>query len=413
MDALRKAEEAKRQSAESSDTDLPRKGLAELALEPIAGSADPVAAAPHPAHAAQATSPLPSLAQHLDSVNADLAAASSAAPNSKRPAPSSTANPGTLELEERERHAARNVFAAKHAQRKRAVRWLMLGLAAVVLLGIGGYFWWQLQSVTSGSITRAAALPHSPAPGAIPAPPATAPTSVPAELPAAVSDLLRPPATSEAPAKTSTPQRAPLPPGNDGAIRLSSSRQTPDPTLERAYEALQADRLADARRDYELVLRNDARNVDALLGLASIATRRGQTGNAADLYQLALEADPRNATALAGLTNLRGQIDPGLSESRLKTLLASQPESAALNFALGNLYARQNRWNDAQQAWFRAHTADPGNADYLYNLAVSLDHLRQKRLAVQYYQSALDAAGTHDAVFDKNQVRSRIQDLQQ
>jgi cytochrome c-type biogenesis protein CcmH/NrfG len=192
---------------------------------------------------------------------------------------------------------------------------------------------------------------------------------------------------------------------------MSTGRSKQNPTLDRAYEALLADNLIDARRDYEQVLRSDAKNTDALLGLATIAVRQGQVDHATNLYLRVLEADPKDVTAKAGLINLKGQSDPTLSESRLKTLLASQPDSATLNFALGNLQARQTRWSDAQQAYFRAHTAEPENADYLFNLAVSLDQLHQKKLAAQYYQSALNAAETRSAAFDKNQVRSRLLEL--
>jgi tetratricopeptide (TPR) repeat protein len=232
-------------------------------------------------------------------------------------------------------------------------------------------------------------------------------------LSALIADLVRSASAAEVQAKPegavrAMPQQAP----SDPPIRLSTRPPKANPTLERAYQALQADQLSDARRDYEQVLRGDARNVDALLGLATLAVRQGQTGDATDLYLRALEADPKEINARAGLINLQGQADPGLSESRLKTLLASQPDSAVLNFVRGNLQAGQNRWSDAQQAYFRAYTSEPNNADYLYNLAVSLDHLQQNKLAAQYYQSALKAAGARHSAFDKDQVRQRLLDLQ-
>jgi uncharacterized protein HemY len=104
--------------------------------------------------------------------------------------------------------------------------------------------------------------------------------------------------------------------------------------------------------------------------------------------------------------------DPQASESRLKLLLAAQPESAPLNFALGNLYARQGRWPEAQPVYFNAVAADGDNPDYLFNLAVSLDHLRQPKLAAQHYRLALDAAQRRPAAFDRERVRVRLGELQ-
>jgi uncharacterized protein HemY len=51
------------------------------------------------------------------------------------------------------------------------------------------------------------------------------------------------------------------------------------------------------------------------------------------------------------------------SESRLKNLLREQRDSAALHFALGNVHARQNRWSEAQQAFFKAFSAEPEHPD--------------------------------------------------
>jgi tetratricopeptide (TPR) repeat protein len=365
-------------------------------------------------------------------LNADLAATCAAtvtgpaptASGSQRSSATVTSAPSidAARQEERERNAAHSVFAVKQAQQARSVRWIFLGLLAMALLGIGGYFWWQMQSLNQGAFVRSAQpaltalMPVPETPKTPTAPPAA--IASPAALPALISDLVSPSAApTQTPAQTPTetervahrtsPQRWP-----DIPIRLNTHRAKVNPTLEHAYQALQEDRLNDAQRNYEQVLRGEPQNVDALLGLATLAVRQGQVGEASQLYLRALEADPKDLTALAGLINLQGQADPVLSESRLKTLLANQPDSSTLHFALGNLLAGQQRWNDAQQAYFRAYTAEPHNADYLYNLAVSLDHLHQNKLAAQYYQNALDAAGMRSSAFDKGQVKRRLLDLQ-
>jgi Tfp pilus assembly protein PilF len=222
------------------------------------------------------------------------------------------------------------------------------------------------------------------------------------------------PASGPAPATTfersprvQQPQAVP-----DSPLRLSRSASKSGQTIERAYEALQAGHLDEARLGYEDVLRNDAKSTDALLGMATIVARQGQAERAQAFYLLALESDPNDATAQAGVINTRRQADPGLSESRLKTALASQPDSSALQFTLGNLYARQSRWSEAQQAYFKAYSSDPENADFIFNLAVSLDHLHQNPLAVQYYQMALKTAETKPTSFDRIQVKARVLELQ-
>jgi tetratricopeptide (TPR) repeat protein len=194
-------------------------------------------------------------------------------------------------------------------------------------------------------------------------------------------------------------------------VTITRAPRQLDPSVERGYAAFSAGDLDGARQSYLAALRNDPLNRDAQLGLAAIDVRTGNL-EAADLrYQRLLELDPRDPHAQAGLMGLRGQLDPVQSESRLKTMISQQPDAPALHFALGNQYAAQRRWTEAQQSYFRAYSADSENADYAFNLAVSLDQLRQRRLALEYYERALALAQGRQAAFDRIAATSRIEEL--
>jgi tetratricopeptide (TPR) repeat protein len=188
--------------------------------------------------------------------------------------------------------------------------------------------------------------------------------------------------------------------------------RTLDRELDNAYTAFEAGDYAAARRSYQQVLRADPTNRDAMLGLAAIDLRAGDEGAAQARYQKLIERDPRDPYAHAAMVGMRPSADPVQSESRLKSLIAQQPDSAPLQFALGNLYSGQSRWSEAQGAYFRAYSADPDNADFAYNLAVSLDHLRQPRLALEYYQRALALAGDRPVSFDRTRAADRARDLE-
>jgi predicted Zn-dependent protease len=99
------------------------------------------------------------------------------------------------------------------------------------------------------------------------------------------------------------------------------------------------------------------------------------------------------------------------AESRLKGLIGQQPDAHFAHFALGNVYAAQERWPEAQQAYFRAYAGDSGNPDYQFNLAVSLEHLRQPALALRYYQGAMRAAESRPAAFEPAEAAERIRQL--
>ncbi|HEX6158439.1 MAG TPA: tetratricopeptide repeat protein, partial [Burkholderiales bacterium] len=194
----------------------------------------------------------------------------------------------------------------------------------------------------------------------------------------------------------------------------STTRAAPqvNANVSSGFAAYRAGDLATARIEYEQALREEPANRDALLGLAALDVRAGRFEAAEGAYQRLLRADPRDAHAHAALIALRGgRFDPAAAESRVKSMLAENPGAHVLNFTLGNQFAQQGRWAEAQQEFFKAFAAEPENADFAYNLAVSLDHLRQPRLALEYYQRALGLAKARGASFDTAAAEARAAQL--
>ena len=452
MDALKKAELAKRQgqgddAGDSTQAEPP----GELALQPIYDSNPIEPAASNPA-AEDAPSALPPLGTDLEELDARfLAEAQQAAAARLRTTPPAVpaktetptqpagaeAPPRTAAAADPRRRqpetsapqgkaAAQNLFAAKQADKPPARKSFAIAIGVLTVLSvsvIGGYFWWQLQPKNALFANRTPPPPAAAisAPAAVsPAPTlAAAPVGVPgAAQPATPTpdedgDEATPVAAPKAP--PTKPQRAAaatVPREAEGPVRVTKAPLQVNPALLRGFDAFNRGDLALAQLEYERAQKADPRNIDALHGLAAIAVRQGRPDQAEFLYQRITEADPQDTVAQAALINLRGQIDPGTAESRLKSLAAAQPELAAPHFSLGNLYARHGRWNDAQQAYFRAYSAESDNPDILYNLAISLEHLRQNKLAAQYYNLALAAAQNRSAGFDKAQAAARLRILQ-
>ena len=344
-----------------------------------------------------------------------------------------------------ERAHAQQLFQVKEMDyNPRRPFYLTLGALALAGMCYAGYVWWQMRP-------KYAIPPELQArPVATPAPPATAaaPAAIPSQ-PDAAPPPPAPQAAVPAPARTAVPGippiqpvRAPRPrsqpdsgtlasgsslrpgPSSDSIgsvspragealapIAINAPTLSVDPLVEQAYQAFQRNDLAAARDGYQRALAREPSNRDALLGLAAIDVRSGQLNSAEARYLKLLEIDPRDSHAAASLISLRGQLDPVASESRLKSLIASQPETALLHFSLGNQYAQQSRWSEAQAAYFKAHSVDPENADYAFNLAVSLDQLHQGKLALEFYQRALALTDRRAASFNPAHARLRVQEL--
>jgi tetratricopeptide (TPR) repeat protein len=462
MDALKRAEEAKRHQQESTaaaagpsasaGASSGSTAMAELSLEPVAP---------------QAKGGLPDLDSHIESVDADLKATAAATepPPKRKNAAAAAANLAA------QRTTAQAVFAAKDdASSEPATRTKRLlvicGIGFLAAAAVGTYFYWQLELIAASGnrlaarpgtplMTRPAAvasLPQVPAPSQSPsqsqvasegaqktpdaatigAPPGPAPvqpkplrksdvvaastSQEPAPVAGDSTKARSRPDSTESQAKprkvTSAVPAGPGPSADQAPLRVSA--QSLESPVVRAYDDLQAGRLDAARAGYQQALRADRRNADALAGLATIAQREGNIDSSERLFLQAIEVDPRHAGAHAGLAALRGD-DGAATESRLKSLISQQGNDSsaagALHFALGNHYAAQRRWSDAQQSFFRAHTSDAEQPDYLVNLAVSLDHLGQSALARKYYEKAIKATERRPAAFDKAGVEKRLAEL--
>lgn len=198
-------------------------------------------------------------------------------------------------------------------------------------------------------------------------------------------------------------------------IRIERSPQqanTVDPALLAAWQAYRDGDLNAAGQRYGEILKLDEKNRDALLGMAAIAQQQSRDDVAAHYYRQALALDPRDPVAHAGMLSLLGPGNEAGAESRLKLLLAQQPQSSALHFALGNLYAEQSRWGDAQQSYFSASKLEPDSAQFAFNLAVSLDHLGKGESAAQHYRRALQLDGAASpSKIDRAQTQRRLNEL--
>jgi Tfp pilus assembly protein PilF len=358
-------------------------------------------------------------------------------------APAAAANapamPGRTDAE-----SAQNLFKAKAApaaepSRKTGVLWAVVGAIVVVIVAVGAYVWYSIEALAPKMVAKVrlpsppAAAPKptdfsigprldTPPPASAPKPtdfsigprldtppPATTTTTTTTRVTAPVTPPVRTAPSSTDQLVMNLLKEAPAAP----ALKLSQASEPKRVPTEVAagYEALRTGNLAQARRGYSAALASDPANVDALLGLATVEARGGNHTAATTHYRKVLDLDPRNPTALASLAALTDFARADAIESQLRGDAARYPQSAALRFTLGNLYATQGRWSEAQLEYFEAHRLDPASADIVFNLAVSLDHLGQPRVASEYYRRALAAARTQATQFDPARIERRLAEL--
>ena len=178
--------------------------------------------------------------------------------------------------------------------------------------------------------------------------------------------------------------------------------------LREAYDAYKSGNNELAMTRYNQVIEEDPGNRNALLARAAINVQNGDSAAAIKDYQALLLANPKDSLAMTSLITV-ANYSPRETESQLKLMIREEPSSPHLNFALANVYGAQNRWQEAQGYYFRALQTNPGDPNYAYNLAVSLEHISQPGSAITYYRRALDNLGNGPATFNRNVVDQRLE----
>ena len=348
-----------------------------------------------------------------------------------------------------QRDVARNVFAAKQSGVPMADgpdkrKWILPLVAAILaVVGSGGWYVWNEINRVSQPMVARSTLSPAPLPSAAPNigqignKPASTPEAKAAKPDDPVPPPLLPPQLSAV--ATASLQKIPVLPksGSDRTLtarealaknlkeaavakeaptglKLARSVAPPklNPELANAYQLLANGNYSAAQKLYTQLVAAEPLNIDAQLGLATAAARGGDRALALQHYRQVLALDPRNGLAIMGMVALNdgGQSTP--LEIEMKTLIGRNPDAAPLHFALGNIYANEQRWTEAQQAYFEAFRIDSANPDYLFNLAVSLDQLRQTRLALDYYRKAeAIVVAKGGGQFDRTTIARRIREL--
>jgi Tfp pilus assembly protein PilF len=385
LEALKKAEKAKEEAQRRAQGESP---------EASAPAPEPSAPAPAP----EPRQPLQIVPDPAPPPQPELTLAE----EKPRPQPAPRAQP-KADPEAADRATARKVFEAKFREpNPRLPFFITLGALGVFAVGTVIYFWMQLRPPAplvnlnpkppAGEAQVAAAAPAAPLQSLAPSTPQSAIPGLPATATAAPQPPAAKPAPRPVEREPERPVLKPLPRIAPAETEITTTRVAPQvhAKVASAYSAYQAGDFATARADYQEALKDEPANRDALLGLAALDVRAGRLEAAEGAYRRLLQADPRDAHAHAALIALRaGRVDPVAAESRVKVMLADNPGAHVLNFTLANQFAQQGRWAEAQQEYFKAFAAEPDNPDFAYNLAVSLDHLRQPRLALDYYRRAI------------------------
>ncbi len=177
-----------------------------------------------------------------------------------------------------------------------------------------------------------------------------------------------------------------------------------------AYQAYDKGDWQQAEFYYRQVLEKKPNQRDALLGMLAIYQLDTlRITNARELAEHIRQLYPNDKEVrLATDGVVSSLLSERLSESELKQTqqLVTRPSEAS--FRLGLLFAEQQRWPEAQSAFFDAVKAVPNNPSYRLNLAISYDHLGKHRLAVEHYKQLMSQGKARLIGLDVEMIQQRL-----
>ncbi len=198
----------------------------------------------------------------------------------------------------------------------------------------------------------------------------------------------------------------------------------------------------DAEAAFKQVLAIEPDNEDAVTGLASVYTDRGDPKSAsallekltqkspspraylslaanydsmheyslaADAYQKAIELDPTHDEWKAALA--QDQALSGRSDDALKTyqdMAASNPQDAQPYLGMAQIYLDQKKFDLAHQMIDKAKSLDPDNVEIRYNEVLLLENEGRSGDAITALKSVLDATAKRSYDAEQRNVRARM-----
>jgi tetratricopeptide (TPR) repeat protein len=188
-------------------------------------------------------------------------------------------------------------------------------------------------------------------------------------------------------------------PADPAPRRLAAELPTgTKPLFDEAQKALDAGRLDEAEQKFRQILRQDDKNVQTMIYLASVQLQKNQYADAEKTLRQAIAADPSDAAAhysMGVLKYRQDKFDEALDSLSLAAKL--YPDRSDTQYFLGKTFLQKGNRAQAEKALRKAIQLRPGWGEAHFSLAVP----PFKELAQWHYQKALTGGYPRDPDFEK------------
>lgn len=168
------------------------------------------------------------------------------------------------------------------------------------------------------------------------------------------------------------------------------------PSIDEVKNLHQQGAYAEAKAGYELIIRNNPNDIDALHMLGVLCAEQGLLDEAVCYLERAIALDNTNTSLMLHLANIykaKNQFDEAIT--LLFAVIRQHPEYPAAYNNLGTVYYAQSRWLDAVNAFQQAISHQADYVDAYYNLGLALSKLNRRDESVHAFEALLALAPKH------------------
>jgi len=179
-----------------------------------------------------------------------------------------------------------------------------------------------------------------------------------------------------------------------------------------ANEALNKGYFESAMHYYNLAIKRDQENRDAIFGRAVCYQMLSQHADAIEAYIGMIHSGYNGRDVMNNITISMGAANPKNAILALREIDKMFPNDPTIMAQMGTMYARIKNYNDARRYLMVAMNLDQRNPVYAYNLAIVLDQMNLRRQAIKWYTATLEYANDAQiSSINTHQIRGRIREL--
>jgi tetratricopeptide (TPR) repeat protein len=200
------------------------------------------------------------------------------------------------------------------------------------------------------------------------------------------------------------------------SIKVSDQQQPQASFTDIVYKGYQAALVGQYEASiylYKKALAYDPDNINILYTLGTLYHKLKQLKEANYYYKLVLAAKPSHKKALNNFISVIGEESPNEALKELLHLAEINPNYSPVLAQIGMIYAKQEKYEDAEKYLRKSIIISPNEIIYKYNLAVMYDKLGKYKGARKLYQDVLEASYSNTLLPQSYQsIRERLSYLQ-